>query len=479
MRLADLLAHLDPVQVSGPVDRPIQRVTHDSRLAGKEDIFVAIVGARSDGRTYARTLEVAAVIADQPVDVLPGVTVILVEDARRALALASAAVAGFPGRAMKVIGITGTNGKTTTSWMVEAIARHAGERIGVIGTTGARIAGAPEPLGFTTPEAPVLQDLLARMRAAGCGLVVMEVSSIGLSLYRADGIPFRVAVFTSFTQDHLDFHHTMDAYAAAKARLFQDLLASDGTAVLNMDDPSWARFQPSHGLCWTYGLSPSAELRAEIRACDLSGTRALVRWRREEGELVVRLPGPHNVSNALAAVASGLAVGIPLQTCLEGIAALTRVPGRLDPVENDRGLSIFVDYAHTPDALERVLDVLRPLTPGRLITVFGCGGDRDRGKRPLMGRAASERSDLSILTSDNPRSEEPGAILADILAGVVGAHEVEPDRAAAIARAVRLARPGDCVLIAGKGHETTQTIGALTLPFDDAEVARAALEALP
>ncbi len=479
MRLTDLLAHLEPLQVIGPVDRPIHRVTHDSRHAGPEDVFVAIVGARSDGRTYARTLRVAAVIADHPVEVPEGVTVVQVADARRALALASAALAGFPGRAMKVIGITGTNGKTTTSWMVEAIAQRAGARVGVIGTTGARIAGEPEQTGFTTPEAPVLQDLLARMRDAGCGLVVMEVSSIGLSLYRADGIPFRVAVFTSFSQDHLDFHGTMDAYAEAKARLFQELLAKDGTAVLNLDDPAWTRMRPTGGLCWTYGLAPTAELRAEIRSVDLNGTRALVRWRKEEGELFVRLPGAHNVSNALAAVASGLAVGIPLQTCLDGIAALHRVPGRLEPVQNDRGFAVFVDYAHTPDALERVLDVLRPLTPGRLITVFGCGGDRDRGKRPLMGRAASQRSDVVVLTSDNPRSEDPLAILAEIAGGIEGACEVEPDRALAIARALALAGPGDCVLIAGKGHESTQTIGAITLPFDDAQVARTWLEARP
>lgn len=476
MRLTELLEALDPLQVHGPVNRPIRRVTHDSRQAGVGDVFVAIVGARSDGRAYARELDVAAVIADGPVEARPGVTVVTVRDARLALALASAALAGFPGRALPVIGITGTNGKTTTSWMVEAIAEAAGWRAGVIGTTGFKVAGVAEKASFTTPEAPVLQDLLARMRDAGCGLVAMEVSSIGLSLRRVDGIPFRVAVFTSFSQDHLDFHGTMDAYAEAKARLFHELLATSGTAVLNADDPAWTRMRPARARTWTYGLG-DADIRAEITSADLGGTRARVRTPAGEGELFVRLPGGHNVSNALAALGAGLALEVPLQVCLDGLAALARVPGRLEAVPNEGGARVFVDYAHTPDALARVLGVLRPLTPGRLITVFGCGGDRDRLKRPLMGAAASAGSDLVVLTSDNPRSEDPVAILADIVPGVRGPHLVEVDREAAIGFALSRAREGDCVLIAGKGHETTQTIGGSVLPFDDRAVASAWLSA--
>ena len=479
MRLADLTPHLDLRQVSGSLDTPFRRVTHDSRLAGPEDVFVAIRGAKTDGRALARELRVAAVIADGPVEVRPGVTVLQVADARRALALAAAAAAGFPGRAMPVVGVTGTNGKTTTTWLIEAIGAADGRAVGVIGTTGARIAGVAEPLGFTTPEAPVLQDLLARMRTAGCGLVAMEVSSIGLSLSRVDGIPFAVGVFTSFSQDHLDFHGTMAAYLEAKQRLFQELLAQDGTAVLCGDDPAWAAMVPPGQRTWTYGFGDGLDIRVTDAALGLRGSTATVHTPLGSGDLSVRLPGRHNLHNALGALGAGLALGIPLPTCLDGLAALPRVPGRLDPVPVDAGFDVLVDYAHTPDALERVLATLRPLTAGRLITVFGCGGDRDRSKRPLMGAAASAGSDLVVVTSDNPRSEDPAAILAEILPGVRGEVRVEVDRRQAIALALRAAQPGDCVLIAGKGHEAVQVVGDQTLPFDDRLVAAALLGGTP
>ena len=478
MRLADLLTHLDVVSVAGPTDRPVQRVVHDSRLAGPGDVFVAITGAKIDGRALAPGLDVAAVISDQPLALRPGVTGIVVREPRQALALASAALHGFPGARVPVVGVTGTNGKTTTTWMLEAIGQAQGARVGVIGTTGSRVAGAPEPLGFTTPEAPVLQDLLDRMVQAGCGLVAMEVSSIGLSLRRVDGVPYRVAVFTNLTQDHLDFHGTMEAYRDAKARLFHELLAADGVAVLNRDDPAWTAMRPATARTLSFGLERGADLWATDLRLGLDGTRARVETPWGPGELFVRLPGLHNVSNALGALGAALGLGVPLEGAQVGLAALTRVPGRLDPVENPGGATIFVDYAHTPDALERVLAVLRPLTPGRLVTVFGCGGDRDRGKRPLMGRAASEGSDLVILTSDNPRSEDPAQILAEILPGVSAPHRVEPDRAQAIREALAQTGPQDCVLIAGKGHEATQTIGGVAYPFDDRLVAAATLRAL-
>lgn len=478
MRLAELLTHLDVLQVLGPADRPVTRVVHDSRLAGPDDVFVAISGAKVDGRALARDLDVAAVISDLPVQVKTGVTLVVVPNSRVALAKAATALHGAPGAALPVVGVTGTNGKTTVTWMLESIAAAAGLKSGVIGTTGCRVAGVAEPTAFTTPEAPVLQDLLARMRDAGCGLVAMEVSSIGLSLHRVDGVPYRVGVFTNFSQDHLDFHGSMDAYRAAKARLFRELLAPDGTAVLNADDPAWRDMIPPSGRAITTGLRGGTQISATVVAAGLQGTDCWVRTPRGEGALRLRLPGQFNVSNALGALGAALALDISLDIALNGLAKLQRVPGRLDPVENPGGPSIFVDYAHTPDALERVLGVLRPLTPGRLITVFGCGGERDRLKRPLMGRAASLASDQVILTSDNPRSEDPDQILAEIAAGVEGPHAVEPDRAAAIRRAIGQARPGDCVLIAGKGHEATQTIGGVSTPFDDRLVAAQALRDL-
>ena len=471
MRLADLLTHLDVLQVVGSTDRPVHRVVHDSRLASADDVFVAITGAKVDARALARDLDVAAVISDVPLPLRKGVTLVVVANPRMALAQAATALNGFPGAALPVVGVTGTNGKTTTTWMLEAIAEAAGLKSGIIGTTGFRVAGAAEPASFTTPEAPVLQDLLARMRTAGCGLVAMEVSSIGLSLHRVDGIPFRVAVFTNFSQDHLDFHGSMAAYREAKARLFRELLAPDGTAVLNADDPVWRDMIPPSGRALTTGLTGSAHISAAVVAAGLHGTDCWVRTPSGEGALRVRLPGLFNVSNALGALGAALVLGIPFDIALNGLANLRRVPGRLDPVENPGGPAIFVDYAHTPDALERVLAVLKPLTEGRLITVFGCGGERDRSKRPLMGRAASEASDHVILTSDNPRSEDPAMILAEIAAGVAGPHTIVPDRAEAIDMAIRQAGPRDCVLIAGKGHEATQTIAGLAIPFDDRLVA--------
>ena len=474
MRLSDLLRHLSPISVSGPVDRPVRRVVHDSRDAGPGDVFVAIRGGKVDGRRFAPTLDVAAVIADGPVEVRAGVTAVQVSDARGALALAAAACEGSPGAAVPVIGVTGTNGKTTVTWMVEAIAAAVGWRAGVVGTTGWRIDGQGEPSPLTTPEAPALQRLLARMRDEGCDVVAMEVSSIGLSQRRVDGIPYQVAVFTSFSQDHLDFHGDMASYLAAKARLFTDLLAEGGTAVLNGDDAATARV-PTRGRRWTYGTGEGADIRATVRSRGLDGTRAHVRTPLGEGELHLRLLGDHNLSNALAALGAALALGALLDAALRGLGALEAVPGRLERVPGPPGVAVFVDYAHTPDALTRVLAALRPLVTGEVVTVFGCGGDRDRAKRPAMGRAASEGSDRVVVTSDNPRSEDPASILADILPGVVGPAVVEPDRGAAIALAVRTARPGDLVLIAGKGHETYQITGDEARPFDDRAVAAAAL----
>lgn len=471
MLLSDLLPYLDPLRVRGPVDRAVQRISHDSRHATSDCLFVAIRGAQIDARRFVPGLRVAAVVADGDVEADPDVTVITVNNARIALAQSAAALAGFPGRKIPVVGITGTNGKTTVAWMMAAIARAAGWIPGIIGTTGHSIGDAGMDAVHTTPEAPVLQSLLSRMNDAGCGLVAMEVSSIGLALHRADAIPFQVGVFTNLSRDHLDFHGTMAAYTDAKTRLFRELLAPGATAVVHEDLAPMLDATIPRSRQLRFGRSTEADIRAEEVQCDLSGCSATLHTPVGKERLEISLIGHHNVDNALAAVGVSLSLNLPLATAVAGLAALTSIPGRLERVPNDHGITVLVDYAHTPDALERVLTTLRTMRTGRLLTVFGCGGDRDQGKRPLMGQAASKGSDKVFVTSDNPRSESPAAIIAEILAGVDGPHTVCADRAEAIALAIGEAHSGDVVLIAGKGHERTQTTADQVVEFDDRKVA--------
>lgn len=472
MQLAALLDRVAPrigvLDVRGPVDRPVGRVVdHDGRV-GPGDVFVALRGARVDAHARLAGLgAAAALVVEREVSVPAGPTVVRVADTRRALPHLAAARLGDPGAAMPVVGVTGTNGKTSTTFLLAAMARAAGRVPGIIGTTGHFVGDERLPAGHTTPGAVETQELLARMRDAGVGLVAMEVSSIGLAAFRADAIPFRAGIFTNLTRDHLDYHGTMEAYAAAKARLFHELL--EGPAVLNAHDPASGRMAPAGRPTWWFNGRDLYATEVELRA---TGTRARVHTPAGEAWMESRLVGAHNLDNALGALGGALAAGLPLEACVEGMRRLPAVPGRLEAVPNGRGLTVLVDYAHSDDALARVLATLRRVAPRRILTVFGCGGDRDRGKRPLMGRAAAEGSDLVILTSDNPRSEDPQAILADILPGVGDApHRVEPDRRAAIALALSLAEPGDVVLIAGKGHETTQTFADRVEPFDDRAVA--------
>lgn len=478
MRLRDIVQQLGPHDVVGDLERDVRAAHHDSRAVGPGDLFVAIPGAHVDGRRFVPGLACAAVITEGPVQADPGVTVITVPDARSALARAAAALHDHPGATLPVIGLTGTNGKTTTASMLESIAQAAGMPACIIGTTGHRIAGRPVPTAHTTPEAPVLQALLAEARDAGCGLVAMEVSSIGLDLRRADAIPFRVAGFTSFSQDHMDHHGTMAAYLDSKLRLFTELLAPDGVAVLHDSLPAEALGVDLGGRRrLVVGASEAADLRLLEAVHGLDGAFARFTWQGGEHRLRMPLVGAHNLDNALVALGCALSIGVPMDAALAGLWRLPPVPGRLEPVPGARGFHVFVDYAHTPDALTRVLGTLRPLTPGRLSVVFGCGGDRDRGKRPLMGAAAERGADRVVLTSDNPRSEDPTVILQQIRAGMDGPALVEPDRETAIRRAISAARPGDVVLIAGKGHEATQTIGAEVRDFHDPTVAARLLAA--
>jgi UDP-N-acetylmuramoyl-L-alanyl-D-glutamate--2,6-diaminopimelate ligase len=476
MDLATLLPHLSPRSVSGPVNRVATGVSHDSREVGPTDLFVAIQGAHVDGRQFAPRLDCAGVIADGPVDTRPGVPVIDVSNTRLALARAAAALHQFPARRLPVVGITGTNGKTTTAHLLEAALTHAGHRTLLLGTTGHRLAGQPIPARHTTPEAPVIQALLHQAERTECSHAVMEVSSIGLDLHRVDALPFRVAAFTSFSQDHLDFHGDMDRYFASKARLFTQLLAPDGVAVLHADDPAIARLKLPGKSTLRYGRSSLCDVRITEPVADLSGCRATLHLFGQTRELRTPLVGAHNLENSVCAFTIALALGLEAEPILAGLAAAPPVPGRLQPVPSPpAGPTVFVDYAHTPDALTRVLDALRPLTRGQVHTVFGCGGDRDREKRPLMGRAAELGSDTIWVTSDNPRTENPQSIIDDIVSGLSAPAQRSTNRRDAIDAAIAAAGPADVVLIAGKGHETTQTIGGVAHPFDDAIVASESL----
>ncbi|MFO1490611.1 MAG: UDP-N-acetylmuramoyl-L-alanyl-D-glutamate--2,6-diaminopimelate ligase [Kiritimatiellia bacterium] len=481
MDLQDLLPLLKPLEHQGPRALRLEGVTHDSRNVHPAFAFVALKGARQDGMQFlGQALDRGAVlvVAEEPCPVPRGVAFVRVADARAALARLSCALQGNPASYLEVIGITGTNGKTTTSYLCHAMLASDGRAPGLVGTVEYRMGERLIPASRTTPEAPELQSMLREMVRSGGHSVAMEVSSHSLCQHRVEGIDFDVAVFTNLTQDHLDYLGTMEAYFEAKAGLFRSLGRGEkkGRAVVNIDDPYGRRLAGMVGPnvdVVSYGFDPAALVRAESARLSAEGTdfRLVTPW----GTAQVRLPllGRFNVYNALAAVAACGSLGVPfafLQHVLENAPA---VPGRLERIACPRG-AIFVDYAHTHHALENVLQTLRELQPRRLITVFGCGGDRDREKRPLMGRVARQLSDVTFLTSDNPRREDPLAILRQIEAGFEGrgGYTVEPDREAAIAAAIALLEDGDILLIAGKGHERMQEFATGQAPFDDRDVAR-------
>ena len=478
MLLSQLLPLLQPTQVVGFTERSIECVTHDSRIAGPQDIFVAIRGKQLDGRKFTPTLNVAVIIADAPVEALSGVTIVYVRKARVALAIASAANAGNPGKDVSVIGITGTNGKTTTAWMVEHILLKSGKNVGVIGTLGHRLNGQETPLqdGRTTPEASTIQPLLQQWKSQNCDVVVMEVSSIGLELHRADEIPFSVVAFTNFSRDHLGFHETMDKYLKAKKRLFTELTTERTLSVINGVDENCREINPSRGTRWLFGNDSKHEIYAEQITQTISGITADIRTPAGKKKLHLPVIGRHNLENAMVAIGCALGVHIPLENIVSALQSLPQTPGRLERVHNPLNLPIFVDYAHTPDALSHVLQTLSGVCPGKLITVFGCGGDRDSGKRPEMGRIAQKYSDIPIVTSDNPRSEDPMDIIAEVCQGMEKPFLFFIDRAKAIEYAISIATIEDIVLIAGKGHELYQEIQGQRRIFDDREQARLAVK---
>ena len=413
-----------------------------------------------------------------------------VGDARKALALVADRFYDYPSRKLSLVGITGTNGKTTTTHLIESVLRHAGRRVGLIGTIAYRFGGIEMEAARTTPEAPDLQALLERMVNLGADSTVMEVSSHALALHRVDGCEFDVAVFTNLTQDHLDFHGTMEAYQSAKLSLFEGLgiettKATDKAAVINLDDPAADLFlRATQAGCYTYSLERPADLLATDISIGLEGIHCRLRTPWGTRDIRSGLLGRYNLSNILASAATGLHLGASLAEVEEGILELRQVPGRCERVEEGQEFGVMVDYAHTPDALDRVLRMARECCPGRLIALFGSGGDRDRQKRPLMGAAAVRLADFTVITSDNPRSEDPLQIIQAIEEGAKKVwgqgrgYVIISDRAMAIREALSLAQRGDMVVIAGKGHETYQIVGDRTIPFDDRQVAREALREL-
>lgn len=485
MRLSDLLTDVTPAAIDGPADVSISAITADSRDVTPGAVFVAIPGFTYDGHTFvpeAIARGAAAIVAQHSVPQPSGVTVVTVSDTRLALAHMSAAFYGHPAQRLTLIGITGTNGKGTTAALIDAMLTRAGRKTGIIGTLGARVGSREIDLGRTTPDAPRLQALLREMVNAGTTHTVMEVASHGLALHRVDGCRFASAVFTNLTQDHLDFHGTMDEYRRAKQRLFE-MVDPDGISVLNADDPASAAFAAaSRARVVTYGTTRAADVRAEGINVNVDGTTFTVRTPAGATGISTRLRGAFNVSNALAALATALTLNVSLETAAEAIAAFPGVPGRFEAVDEGQPYAVIVDYAHTPDSLENVLRTARGLSQRRVIAVFGAGGDRDRTKRPVMGAIAARLADLAIVTSDNPRSEQPMAIIEEIMSGVSGQAsgigiEIEADRRKAIGRAVDLAAAGDVVVIAGKGHEPYQEIRGVKHPFDDRQVARDAIRA--
>lgn len=493
MRLSALLEGLQATHVQGDPATEVAGVQHDSRRVRPLDLFACIPGQRADGHAFigqAVAGGATAILVERegPFPAAGRAAVMRVPSTRAALGSVAARIHGDPTRHLTLVGVTGTNGKTTTTYLVEGMLAAAGWRTGVVGTIAYRCGEVVFEAERTTPEASDLQELLARMRGLGARAVAMEVSSHALVLGRVEGCAFDVGVFTNLTQDHLDFHGTLEAYYDAKALLFRKL--GEGgkpgpAAVLNADDP-WARRVPiAPGVRrLTFGSGPGADLRPEGITFSLEGIRG--RFVTPAGTIPVEsaLPGQHNVSNLLAATGAALACGVAPEAVARGIAAVRAVPGRFEKVEMGQPFGVVVDYAHTPDALERTLATARALTRGRVLVVFGCGGDRDRGKRPLMGAAAARLADDTVITSDNPRSEDPETIISEIVVGAKKAVDARdryvtiPDRREAIVHALAAARPGDLLVIAGKGHETTQTLGARTIPFDDRVVTREALRAM-
>jgi UDP-N-acetylmuramoyl-L-alanyl-D-glutamate--2,6-diaminopimelate ligase len=473
MLLSELSEGAAPVEVAA--------LAYDSRAVAPGTLFFCVPGQRSDGHDHAVAAVAAgasALVVERPLSL--GVPELIVPSARRAMAPLAARFYGDPSAALRVLAVTGTNGKTTTTFLIRSLLEAAGEQCALLGTVKSVIGGIEHEVIRTTPEAIDLQASFAAMRDAGDRACAIEVSSHALALHRADAIHFAAAVFTNLTQDHLDFHASMEDYFAAKRGLFE---AGPGLAVINADDPYGERLIADYPDAVTYAIDAPADYRASDLRSQIAAASFTVQT--PDGEIAVRtrLPGRFNVANALAALVVAHRSGVSLERIADALAAAAPAPGRFQALDEGQPFAVLVDYAHTPDSLENVLRAARALAGARVISLFGCGGDRDRGKRPQMGRISAELADVTLVTSDNPRSEQPESIIEEILAGAQADddHSVEAivERRAAIARAIALARSGDVVVIAGKGHEQGQEFAdGRKIPFDDIAVAREQLRAL-
>ncbi|RUS48438.1 UDP-N-acetylmuramoyl-L-alanyl-D-glutamate--2,6-diaminopimelate ligase [Cohnella sp. AR92] len=493
MRLRELTNHLLVSSTVGDDDLLVQGIEADSRKAAPGQLFFCLPGHTVDGHDFAPqavSQGAIALVVSRRLEL--DVPQVIVPDVRQALAILADVWFGHPSAKLKPIGVTGTNGKTTTTYLIEKILADAGKKPGVIGTIEKRYAGSSFPMSGTTPDILELQKTFRDMLDAGTERCVMEVSSHALEQGRVKGTRFRTAIFTNLTQDHLDYHGTMDAYADAKGLFFSrlgnayaDSLEDRSFAILNADDDVSKRYaKMTSAEVVTYGVENEALVRASNVRITSRGTTFRLHTFRGDCDVQLRLVGKFNVYNALAALAAGLCEGIALADIVKSLESTPGVPGRVEAVDEGQSFAAIVDYAHTPDGLDNVLRTVREIASGRVICVFGCGGDRDRTKRPIMGKIAAEWSDHIFVTSDNPRTEDPLAILSDIKAGLTEAgvdparYELEPDREKAIHKAVEMASPGDVVLIAGKGHETYQLIGGVTYDFDDRLVAGAAIRSV-
>ena len=499
MQLKTLLGAIPVREIIGPADRAVESIAYDSRRVQRNGLFVALRGEKSDGHDFiGQAIEKGAtVIVAERADKTSRATCVVVENTRAAMADLSAKFFNFPARKLKLAGVTGTNGKTTTTFLIKHICEKAGLRCGLLGTVRYEIGERVLPAARTTPESLDLQELLAQIRDAGCRAAAMEVSSHALAQERTRGLDWEVAVFTNLTQDHLDYHGTMENYFAAKAKLFEQLGQQEKKkkpiAVINVDDRygqkliekidrfATGRIRGGGKVSVvTFGTGLKADFRVSNYRMEFGGTSYQLDARGKSYLVRVPLIGRFNVVNSVAALAAANALGIGLREAVLSLGKSPQVPGRLEMVPAKRQFQVFVDYAHTPDALLNVIKTLRELEPRRLIVVFGCGGNRDREKRPLMGQVVDQNADCAIITSDNPRKEDPDKIIADVEKGFRGNHfEKITDRSVAIARAIEIAQARDIVLIAGKGHENYQEFADHTVPFEDIQVARRAIESHP
>lgn len=480
MKLSELLNSVEALAVSGNADVEVEGIAYDSRKVRPGWLFVAVAGHRTNGAEFiadAVSNGAVAVVSENELGLGHGVAHVQVPRARRALAEIANAYFGDLSRQMKIVGITGTNGKTTTAYMVRNILRDGGFLPGLLGTVAYEVGERVIPASRTTPEAPDIHAMFQQMKESGCDSAVMEVSSHALALQRVHGIDFDIGVFTNLTQDHLDYHKDMDSYYNAKAKLFHGMEEEGRSAVINLDDPWGRKLLDGNRLptgVVTYGFDGEAMVFACDAEVNAEGTSFKVKTPWGKARIRLKLLGRFNIHNALAALAAGGLCGIDLDRMALTLGNIQAIPGRLELVQNRKNRKVFVDYAHTDDALRNVLTTLREICKGRLIVVFGCGGDRDRGKREKMGRVASELADFSFVTSDNPRGEEPGAIVADIIEGFDDQDRftVVLDRRKAIKKAIKKMGRKDVLLVAGKGHETYQEFQETIVPFDDRETVR-------